>query len=88
MKKKIGSEFYYKGKFFKNEIDFEKYVNEWPEIILGEESLGQMLDLLKRDILINLREGAEIKNGEMRDLIEKTFYEAMEMRKGKDARQV
>lgn len=76
--------FYYKGRFFEDENDFFEYVKKWPETILSEESLDEMLSLLKKDILGNLQFGLEIKNGDMNNLLEKTFFEAMQLRnKGK-----
>lgn len=72
--------FYYKGRFFEDENDFFEYVKRWPETILSEESLDEMLSLLKKDILVNLQHGLEIKNGDMNTLLEKTFFEAMQLR--------
>ena len=73
--------FYYKWKFFENEIDFFEYVKRWPETILSEESLTEMLNLLKKDILVNLQYGCEIKNGDMNRLLEETFLKSMRLRK-------
>ncbi len=76
-----GKNFFFKGIFFEHENDFWEYVKIWPETSLSEESLSQMLDLLKKDILSNLQFGLEIKNGEMNHLLEKTFLKAMHLRK-------
>ena len=76
----MNNNFYYKGKFFEDENDFWDYVNRWPETILSEESLNEMLELFKKDVLGNLQHGLEIKNGHMNSLIEKTFFESMKLR--------
>ena len=77
----MNNNFYYKGKFFEDENDFWNYVNAWPNTFLSEESLCEMLNLLRKDILANLQFGCEIKNGDMNTLLEKTFFEAMKLRK-------
>ena len=40
-----------------------------------------MLNLLKKDILVNLQYGCEIKNGDMNRLLEETFLKSMRLRK-------
>ncbi len=75
--------FFYKGKFFDNEEDFFRYANEWPKMPLTEESLTTMIELFKRDVLLNLYEHMEIKNGHMEVLLAKTFFESMELRNKK-----
>lgn len=77
----ICNSFYYKGRFFQDQQDFFEYVRRWPDSILSEETLTEMLDLLKKDILINLQFGCEIKNGDMNRILELAFFEAMKTRK-------
>mgnify|MGYP001611762349 CR=1 FL=1 len=77
----MNKNFYYKGKFFEDENDFFLYVNEWPKTNLSEESLSEMLILLKKDILVNIQEGLVIKNGDMEKLLQETFLKSMVLRK-------
>lgn len=79
----LTNKFYYKGKFFQDENGFFRYVKEWPKTPLTEESLEEMLNMLKKDILCNIQYGIEIKNGDMNNLLEKTFLEAMMLRNKK-----
>lgn len=71
-------QFYFQGKFFDNQDDFWKYVKEWQTCDLDRISAERILDLLKRDIIMNigLRE-LKITNSEFNDFVEKIFLFAM-----------
>ena len=46
--------FYSQGKYFDNQEEFWKYVNEWGSIELNQETAYRQLDNLKKEIVMNI----------------------------------
>ena len=66
--------FFVYGKFFKTEEEFWKYSDEWPEMQITEESFDWVIELLRKDIKLNLfLRIMEMKNKEMTFLLEQLF---------------
>ena len=73
--------FYYKGKYFENEKDFYEYTMKWTKEIVSEDSLNNMLEEFKKNVLKNLSLEFGIRNGDMNSSLLLAFYMLMENRK-------
>ena len=74
-------QFCYQGKYFDNEKDFWKYVEEWPKKMITLEDAGRLMDHLKNDMMLNLFNmmGMEgMTNGDLRRILEGMLFEFYE----------
>ncbi len=71
-------QFYFQGKYFDNQEDFWKYVNEWGLLALNQETAERQMDTLKKEIIMNIfLRGIELKNIDFRNYVNKIFEFAM-----------
>lgn len=67
--------FFYMGKFFDNEEDFWKYVNDFSSKYTDEEDFNALFDMIKKDVWCNLNiYGIEITNSDLRQILSDSFY--------------
>jgi uncharacterized protein YeaO (DUF488 family) len=70
----LNDKFFYQGKFFKKEKDFRAYVKEFNIRQTTAEDFGDLFDMLKKDVWMNLSMRAtKISNGELRTILEEAF---------------
>ncbi len=66
--------FYFEGKYFDNQDDFWKYVNEWQHLDLDEEIAERKLNFLKIELMTNIYlHIGNFKNNEFNNFIRKVF---------------
>lgn len=68
------NEFYFQGKSFDNEEDFWAWTKEWKTLPLDQETADRQLNMLKKDIIMNVfLRGIEFNNDEFSSYLEKIF---------------
>lgn len=68
------NKFFYKGKFFQNEEEFWKYVEDWPFMNVDQETFFREWDHLGKDIWMNVGlRGQEISNGALNEVLQENF---------------
>lgn len=71
---KEDSEFYFSGKTFNDQEEFFKWVEEWGLKELDQESAERQLDVLKKDIIMNIfLRGKKFTNNEFRQYVNRIF---------------
>jgi len=66
--------FYFQGKMFEKEEDFWKWVKEWKNLPLDEETAERILSILNKEIIANMfLLGIKFTNSEFNSFVEKLF---------------
>ena len=77
--KTIDEKFYFEGKFFNNEEEFWKSVEEWPLMKMNQETFFRKWEHLGKEIWMNIRiREIEMSNGELNKIIEENFFHLLQ----------
>jgi hypothetical protein len=70
--------YYFKGKFFEHEEQFWKYVREWDEQKLDEETFKREWQQIGMTIFANMKlRNIELKNGQLIYILESCFLDML-----------
>lgn len=76
MDNKEKQKYYSKGKFFDTFEEMMEYSNEWNNKEIDQESCKHILDLLCRDIFLNISiYGEELTNKQFSEMTEQVFFD-------------
>lgn len=71
--------FFYKGKFFQNEEEFWKFVEDWPFMNTDQQTFFREWEHLGKEIWMNIGlRGQEISNGCLNEILQENFLHLLQ----------
>jgi hypothetical protein len=80
----VDDKFFYKGKFFQNEEEFWKFVEDWPFMNTDQETFFREWEHLGKEIWMNIGlRGQEISNACLNEILQENFLHLLQKFFGK-----